>query len=232
MILKIKEKIRKIIRRIVFGHSCSPECYVDWLKNVGVSIGKGTIFFDPINTIVDTQNPKLISIGENVRITSGCKILTHDFSSSVLGGMYGQCIGALGTVDIGNNVFIGMNTVILRNTKIGDNVIIGAGSIVSGELESNSVYVGNPAKKMMTIDKFYERRLEKVQFEIENVISKIAITNKEEAWKYLREYCCDFQDSPEKLQMRQMNDTGYPKKCQQFYSNYEKKYKLDDFIKK
>lgn len=44
-----------------------------------------------------------------------------------------------------------------KGSKIGDNVIIGAGSVVTGNLESNFVYAENPAKKIMTIDKFYTK---------------------------------------------------------------------------
>ena len=51
-----------------------------------------------------------------------------------------------GEVRIGNNVFIGVNAVILRNVTIGDNSVVGAGSIVSKDVPSCSVVVGNPAR--------------------------------------------------------------------------------------
>ena len=63
-----------------------------------------------------------------MRITEGVKILTHDYSWSVL-KLYesvsenpGAILGASGTVKIGDNVFIGMNTIITRNVEIGNNV--------------------------------------------------------------------------------------------------------------
>lgn len=228
--MNIKCLIKKLINRIVFGYKSSPELFVRWLRNNGIKVGEGTIFFDPINTIIDTQNPKLITIGKNVRITSGCKILTHDFSSAVIGGKYGECIGALGTVDIGDNVFIGMNTIILRNTKIGNNVIIGAGSVISGEIESDSVYAGIPAKKIMTLDEFYMRRKSKVESEIKNIICKINITDKDEVWKYLREYSCYFKDAPNDLHIRQMKDTGYYDKCKNYYHDNDFPFRLKDFF--
>lgn len=49
-------------------------------------------------------------------------------------------------------MFIGMRSIILQGTNIGDNVIIGAGSVVSGRVESNSVYAGNPAKKICSLE--------------------------------------------------------------------------------
>lgn len=44
-------------------------------------------------------------------------------------------------VEIGNNVWIAANAIILRGTKIGDNVVISAGSIVKGVVPSNTVFV-------------------------------------------------------------------------------------------
>jgi acetyltransferase-like isoleucine patch superfamily enzyme len=58
---------------------------------------------------------------------------------------------------IGNNVYIGINVTILSGTKVGDNVIIGAGSLVRGELKSNSVYAGVPVKYICSIDEFKEK---------------------------------------------------------------------------
>lgn len=61
---------------------------------------------------------------------------------------------------IGNNVFIGYQSVILPNVRIGDNVIIGAGSIVTKDIPTNSVAVGNPCSVIGTCDIFMERNKE------------------------------------------------------------------------
>ncbi len=49
-------------------------------------------------------------------------------------------------VTIGNNVWIGGSVTILPGVLIGDNVTIGAGSVVTKDIPSNSVAVGNPCK--------------------------------------------------------------------------------------
>ena len=53
---------------------------------------------------------------------------------------------------IGNNVWIGGNTVILPGVHIGDGCVIGPGSVVTKDTEPNSVYAGNPAKLLRRID--------------------------------------------------------------------------------
>ena len=81
-------------------------------------------------------------------------IIHGRFSKTVGGGVF----GASGVVEIGDNVFIGMNAIVERNVKIGNNVVIGAGSIVTKDCEENSVYAGVPAKRIMSIDEFLLKR--------------------------------------------------------------------------
>ena len=55
-------------------------------------------------------------------------------------------------VTIGNNCWIGSNVTILPGVTINDNVVVGAGSVVTKDLASGAIYVGNPAKKLRDID--------------------------------------------------------------------------------
>jgi acetyltransferase-like isoleucine patch superfamily enzyme len=98
---------------------------------------------------------ELITLGDRVVISSNVRFLTHDYSFTTgliaLNEKPENDIGILGPIKIGNNVFIGMNSIILPGTLIGDNVIIGAGSVVRGIVESDSVICGNPAVKLSDI---------------------------------------------------------------------------------
>jgi len=54
-------------------------------------------------------------------------------------------------VHIGNNVWIGANSVILPGVTIGDNTVIGAGSVVTKDIPANVVAVGNPCRVLREI---------------------------------------------------------------------------------
>jgi maltose O-acetyltransferase len=114
-----------------------------YLRFRGVKIGKGG-FISPFCKI-DIHRGN-ITIGNNVSITRGCIVLSHSGTESRLYNYNGR--KRSNTTIIGDDVFIGVNTVILPGVKVGNNAIIGAGSIVTKNTEDNSVYAGNPAKKI------------------------------------------------------------------------------------
>ena len=55
-------------------------------------------------------------------------------------------------IEIGNNVWIGGNVVVLPGVTIGDNCVIGAGSIVTKDIPKDSVAVGNPCKVIKNLN--------------------------------------------------------------------------------
>lgn len=150
--------ITRLFSILVYGHKWSAASYIRFLRKQGVKIGANFNIFNPQNTMIDVQNPHLLTIGDDVNITGPVTILTHDYSWSVLKRIYGEVVGKQKCVNIGNNVFIGWGATILPGTIIGDNVIVGANSVVSGVLEEGYIYAGNPAKKIISIDEFYCKR--------------------------------------------------------------------------
>ncbi len=112
-----------------------------YAKSIGVSIGKNCRIF----TRRFGTEPFLIEIGNNVTITKDVIILTHDGSTWLFNDQQGRRY-MYRKVKIGNNVFIGVNSIIMPGVCIGDNVIVGAGSIVTKSIPSGSIIAGNPAK--------------------------------------------------------------------------------------
>jgi len=152
-----------LLKKIIRGSKASTEDYIKHLKKIGMSIGIDVSIYSPINTIIDEQYPTLIHIGNHVRITEGVKILTHDYSWSVLKNcdekpFFGSIMGCAKPISIGDNVFIGMNSIILGGVSIGDNVIVGAGSVVTKSFGSNVVIAGNPARMICSLNDYYQKR--------------------------------------------------------------------------
>ena len=89
-----------------------------------------------------------VKIGKDCRIGANTKIFDNDFHpvDPTLRLEASNKNMKVKPVSIGNNVFIGCNSIILKGTVIGDNTTIGAGSVVSGDIPANCVAAGNPAK--------------------------------------------------------------------------------------
>lgn len=145
-------------RRMIERERASSEVYTKFLKKKGVRIGDGTYFYAPKSVEIDITRPYLIEIGKNVHITRGVVMLTHGYDWAVLRGIYHEMIGSAAKITIGNNVFIGADTTILKGVTIGDNVIIGAKSLVKKDVPANSVVAGNPAKYICDLESYRAKR--------------------------------------------------------------------------
>ena len=109
------------------------------LKKRGLKVGNN---FKMIGQcLIDSSHCWHIEIGDNVVFAPRVHILAHDASMGVFLGYT-----KIATVRIGNNVFLGANTVITKSVTIGDNVIVGAGSIVTKDIPSNEIWAGVPAR--------------------------------------------------------------------------------------
>lgn len=105
-------------------------------KNAVISIGEN---FSMSNNCVITAWEK-IDIGNNVQFGPGVLVYDQDHDLRVPGGLAAEKYKTK-PICIGNGVWIGANTIILRGTVIGDNTVIGAGSIIKGDIPPNSVVI-------------------------------------------------------------------------------------------
>ena len=151
--------LKKIIKKLIYGYRADSDTYINFLRKKGMKIGNDVDVYDMRSVFIDDTRPFLIEIGNNVAITKGVSILTHGYDWNVFkGGYTGKVYGSAGKVTIGNNVFIGNNSVILKGTTIGNNVIIGAGSVVTKDIPSGVVVAGNPAKTICTVEEYLTKR--------------------------------------------------------------------------
>lgn len=140
------QEIGRIIQEL-FGKSenafVNPPFYCDYGSHIRV----GKNFFANYNcTIIDVAQ---VTIGDNCQMAPNVAIYTagHPIHPDSRNSLYEYGI----PVTIGDNVWIGGNTVILPGVRIGNNVVIGAGSVVTKDIPDWTVAVGNPCRAVKTI---------------------------------------------------------------------------------
>lgn len=133
------ETIGKIVKKLLGrseGAFINPPFYCDY----GFHIETGKNFFANYNcTILDVAK---VTFGDNCQLAPNVAIYTagHPVHPETRNSGYEYGI----PVTIGNNVWIGGNSVICPGVTIGDNVVIGAGSVVTRDIPANVIAAGNP----------------------------------------------------------------------------------------
>lgn len=122
--------------------------HMSFLRASGAKIGKNTMI--SLGAKIDVRRGQ-VTIGDHCLITHGCYVLSHDGAAHVID----PNDSGTGYVTIGDHVFIGVNTVVMRNVNIGNYAIIGAGSVVNKDIPAGVVAAGNPIKILKTLDKPY-----------------------------------------------------------------------------
>ncbi|MDK0976622.1 sugar O-acetyltransferase [Clostridium perfringens] len=153
-----QDKREKILKKMFaeIGDDCyiEPPFHANWGgKNVhfgnGVYANFNLTMVDDCDIFVGNN----VMFGPNVTVSAG----THPINPELRSKQAQYNI----PIHIGNNVWIGANSVILPGVNIGDNSVIGAGSIVTKDIPSNVIAVGNPCRVLREINendmKYYYR---------------------------------------------------------------------------
>lgn len=132
------------------------EYTTEQLLKMGMKVGKN---FGRLNgVILDPSHCWLIEIGDNVTMAPRVHILCHDASTKQF-----MNYTKIGRVTIGDNVFIGAESVVLPGVTIGNNVIVGANSTVTHDIPDNTVVAGTPAKLICTLDDYLNKEKERMK---------------------------------------------------------------------
>lgn len=143
LLKEIRYMVYKSYGMNIFTKHISPDCF---FGSSNIVIKKGS--FINYGCFFDTQS--LIEIGENCSLGMQVTLCTstHELGNknSRAGKSYGK------SIVIGDGSWIGARTTILSGVNIGEGCIIGAGSVVTKDCEPNSLYVGNPARKIRSLE--------------------------------------------------------------------------------
>ena len=118
-----------------------------FICDYGYNIEIGKNFYANHNLVILDGNK--VKFGNNVFVAPNCAFYTAghplDYKERNKGLEYAK------PIKVGNNVWIGGNVTVLPGVSIGDNVVIGAGSVVTKDIPSNVIVVGNPCRVIKEI---------------------------------------------------------------------------------
>lgn len=150
----MKRVIRKL-KKLWYTYTGNDEAFlalkIQQFNEAGGVSGKNFKFYCDI-----PGEPFFVSIGDDVTIAGGVKLLTHD--NSVI-----KCdldaTDYFGRIIIGDSCFIGMDSILLPGVELGDHTLVGAGSVVTKSFpEGNVVIAGNPARPICTLEEYREKK--------------------------------------------------------------------------
>ena len=120
-------------------------------RDLGAKIGKNMRAFSPLLS----AESYLLEFGDNITVSTGVKFTTHDNAAIKI---IPNRTDIFGRIKIGNNCFIGQNTLILPGVELADNIIVGAGSVVTKSFKEEGIIIaGNPAKQISTIEDYHNK---------------------------------------------------------------------------
>ena len=133
------EIIKQLFSKTGNEFTIMPNFYCDY----GFNIEIGEKFYANHNLVILDANK--VTFGNNVMIGPNCGFYTsgHPTDKDLR-----RKVEFAKPIKIGNDVWIGGNVCVMPGVTIGDNVVIGAGSVVTKDIPSNVVAVGNPCKVM------------------------------------------------------------------------------------
>ena len=142
------QRMKEILKGLL-GHTSDDNFLINqpFHCDYGKQISIGKRFFANFNFTVLDEAP--VTIGDDCFIGPNVSIYTACHSTDPVERNSRREWAE--PVTIGNNVWIGGSVTILPGVTIGDNVTIGAGSVVTKDIPSNSIAVGNPCKVIKTL---------------------------------------------------------------------------------
>lgn len=141
---KMKQIMKKILGKTKENFLIEPAFYCDYGYNIEI----GENFYSNHNTVI--LDCAKVTFGDNVFIGPNCGFYTaiHPLDSKERN----EGRETAKPIKVGNNVWIGGNVTVLPDVTIGDDCVIGAGSVVTKDIPSGVIAVGNPCRVMKKVN--------------------------------------------------------------------------------
>lgn len=149
--------MRRVLKifRVLFEKTYATINHNGFAKYKGVRFGKNLHIYGDPYSMFGTE-PWCIKLGDNVHITRDVLFVTHDGGTLLFRDLVPD-LEITKPIVVGNNVYIGVRTLIMPGVTIGNNVIVAAGSIVTKDIPDDSVYGGVPAKFIKSTSEYFEK---------------------------------------------------------------------------
>ena len=135
---------------------------VRFARELGVQIGNDCRLIG-VSASTFGSEPYLVKIGDHVTVTGGVRFVTHDGGVWVFRHIHPD-LDVVAPITIGDNVFIGLNAILLPGVNVGNNSVIGAGAVVTRDIPSDCVAVGVPARPICSIEAYWRKVEQKALF--------------------------------------------------------------------
>jgi acetyltransferase-like isoleucine patch superfamily enzyme len=125
-----------------------------WMRRKGLQMGKNWAL---AGFPIFGSEPYLITIGNGVAMAAEVALITHDGGTFVFRKQekYRKVI-KYGRIEIKDNCVIGYRSIILPGVTIGPNSVVAAGSVVSRSIPPGVLAAGNPARPIMSVERYAE----------------------------------------------------------------------------
>lgn len=134
------------VRKKIFNEICDKVQVVSLVHQCAilakdVKMGKGTVIF--AGAVINAG----VELGDGV-IVNTAAVVEHDCKVESFAHICPR-VALAGSVEVGENTFIGIGSSVVNNVKICTNVLLGAGSVVVKNITEAGMYVGVPARKVV-----------------------------------------------------------------------------------